>query len=545
MSVTDIQIEPGYRWAETSRDGWRVFWVENINPTPDTFDGFPPDGSIDIERLATALRARKGFFGLIAESATHVVAAVDRIRSFPVFCGGSGETFRISNAARPIRDALGLEKSDPVGVVEFQLSGWVSGEKTVLEGLSQLQAGEYLVYDKSSHAVLRDRYYLFYSARDTEGSEDELVARLDALHDRQYRAIAERAKGRPIWIPLSGGWDSRLIASKLAQIGYPNIQTFSYGTPGNHETRLARDVARVLDLPWFEVPVTGKEYRQYYWSPARKAYFDYSDGLCALPFMQDSSIVASLLAQGRMPRDAIVINGQSGDFITGGHIQPELMGADIDLDRVLDTLLAHHYRMWLNLRTPENMRVARAHMAAILADLRAREPSMPYGAKMTECWEWQERQSKFVVNGQRAYDFCDLDWELPLWEPEYLDFWQAVPIAMKFKQSLYKKCLRENGYRDIFNAVSTEVWRWPGASIAIVPVARLFGLLMGSGAKERIYKTFKWMGHYRYSYAAFGYWKAMQTANIVRDPDSFNIEVWSRENGLPDPLSYAAQGTPA
>jgi asparagine synthase (glutamine-hydrolysing) len=529
-SFGQIVLQSGYGWETHAIGPWKLHWVENTRPNPEVLAGLGDDGTVDPGQLAEALLERRGFYSFIADSPSHLVAAVDRVRSHPIFYAGEGKTFKVSNSARALRDELGLRAYDPVAVTEFQMTCWASGNLTMAAELFQLQAGEFLVYDKLKRLLTRRRYYLFYSEKENPASVDQLIDQLDAIHDRIFKGIIDRAAGRPIWVPLSGGWDSRLIVSKLAKMNYQNVQTFSYGVRGNHETRLARYVAEQLQLPWFEVPATSRQYTAYYWSTKRREYFDFADGLCTLPFMQDVSVLQDLCEQGILPHNAIVINGQSGDFITGGHIHPEQMVADMGVGGVARSLLDHHYIMWQSLRSANNLALMERRLRANLEELIGIAPSMPANARLAECWEWQERQSKFVVNGQRAYDFLGLDWELPLWESDYLDFWASIPLPMRYEQRLYKSCLRLTGYRDIFNLVPTQVWRWPGASIAIVPVARAVGLVLGEAAKDRVYRTFKCFGHYRHSYAAFGYWKSMTQAMNVRDPDSFNIETWLAEN---------------
>jgi len=52
-------------------------------------------------------------------------------------------------------------------------------------------------------------------------------------------------------------------------------------------------------------------------------------------------------------------------------------------------------------------------------------------------FEWQERQSKFLINSARVYDFYGFDWWLPLWDAEFMRFWQTVPLALRRGKEWY------------------------------------------------------------------------------------------------------------
>lgn len=72
---------------------------------------------------------------------------------------------------------------------------------------------------------------------------------LEVLLQATKRLVAY-AQGRPIVIPLSGGWDSRTIALALKKVGYEPLIAFSYGKPKNAEAEVSRDVASQLGIPW-------------------------------------------------------------------------------------------------------------------------------------------------------------------------------------------------------------------------------------------------------------------------------------------------------
>ena len=104
---------------------------------------------------------------------------------------------------------------------------------------------------------------------------------------------------------------------------------------------------------------------------------------------------------------------------------------------------------------------------------------------MYEFWEWKERQSKFVVNGQQVYDFFELNWFLPFWSKSYLDFWSKVPYNLKKNQKLYIQYLREYNYSGLFDQIRFEQVTWPYHKNLILLLARSFGLLFGEKSKKK------------------------------------------------------------
>ena len=82
------------------------------------------------------------------------------------------------------------------------------------------------------------------NAFENDGGQINSYSSIDVLHNlhktefkkkltqellKLMKRIGESCKDRQILIPLSGGYDSRLIASGLKKIGVNNVVCFSYG----------------------------------------------------------------------------------------------------------------------------------------------------------------------------------------------------------------------------------------------------------------------------------------------------------------------------
>ena len=112
-----------------------------------------------------------------------------------------------------------------------------------------------------------------------------------------FRQLVERLRGRPVFVPLSMGLDSRLVVCMLRHIGYDRIETFSYGRAKNCEAAGARQVAHRLGVPWRFVPFTRELGRAFHEQSCRE-YIRFAHRGISIPSMIDVHAVRMLTECG-------------------------------------------------------------------------------------------------------------------------------------------------------------------------------------------------------------------------------------------------------
>ena len=439
------------------------------------------DAGGSAEDVARAVGSLTGHFALIVQVPGRTIAAVDRVRSTPVFFAERDGVVHVDASAVRLRDHLGLgvDDIDPGAALAVAMSGYTVGTRTLYTGLAQLRAGEVLVV-ADGEPPHTERYYTYRAWRGQDRPQDTLVEELTAVTRGLFDDLANLAGDRTILVPLSGGLDSRLVVSGLREVGFDRIQTFAYGLPGNFEAAISERVADRLGVPWFFVPVTHRMMRRAVTDPVHEAYLAWADTCASVPVEHEFLAVAELRRRGWSGHDAIIVNGQSGDFVTGGHVPAALLDptrASSDTERrsaIVDALIDKHYSLWERLRTDANLDLLRTMLwddittVAGLPD----DPARDYG--LYEASEWQNRQSRYIVTNQRIYEFFGFEWALPLWEASYLDFWETVPPHEKFGQALYRRMLERTDWGGVWRSIPGRQYvspRWLRASRPLLKAA--------------------------------------------------------------------------
>ena len=146
--------------------------------------------------------------------------------------------------------------------------------------------------------------------------------------------------------------------------------------------------------------------------------------------------------------------------------------------------------------------------------------------KIYEYVEFVNRQSNYVIQGQRVYDFYDINWELPLWHDKYLDFWNKVPYEFKLDQNLYKYMLIENNWGNVWNTIPINKYF---ISPYYIKLFRDFTKLFFMFKKKENWQKFdrKYINYFTEvvpHYSFFNYFDVIKEKRIARSSVSWHVE---------------------
>lgn len=404
------------------------------------------DGLVDREAWASAAAGINGSFAVVKADDTEVRAAVDRLRSFPLFFADTEEGLIVGDSADAIYPLLRRHQLDSISAGEFRLTGYVTGAQTLIQGLQQIPAGHCLFRcsDEDFARQLRP-YYRFRHRSFSSDGDATLIGKLVETHKRVFERLIHDIGDRPIVVPLSGGYDSRLIGVMLRDLGCRNVLCYSYGIAGNWEARISRELATYLGFRWTMIPYSGERWRGWAATPDFRRYFRESGNLAAISHIQDWPAVYELQRRGELAGDAVFVPGHSGDFLAGSHIPLWYAGRSrITREEVLQSIFSAHYSLWDWPRERDD-RLRSALVQRIEQVCGPITDGTPEeAADRFECWDCQERQAKFIVNSVRVYESFGYEWRLPLFDAELMDFWSRVPLSGRVGRRLYFEFARRH-----------------------------------------------------------------------------------------------------
>jgi len=383
------------------------------------------------ENLVSALKQLNGIFSLVYTSGTDVYIYCDKSRFFPVFYRVVPDLV-ISDEPETL--LLDNDTVNNAACEEFRFTGYTTGTNTLVQDIQQVPPGELLTI--SQNLCIKRAKVFSYQVKPEElrYDQDPVSAMAAAIEKAAARFIQSIGDATPV-LPLSGGYDSRLIACILKAHGYSNTVCFTYGKK-TKEVDISKQVADLLGFRWYFV---NYETLADTWLSLNDEvfirYYRYASKLTSMFYLQEYPAVIYLMQHSLIPENSIFLPGHSGDLL-GGSQFTKVFPVHLRHDHIIDLLIQKKY-----INFPTRGLSLESFRSGLRAGLDLHKEYMPYS--ILEDWDIREKIAKFIINSSQIFTFFGYQVRFLFWDDELVEFFRCLPPEYKNHKRFYNRCLKE------------------------------------------------------------------------------------------------------
>ncbi|MBN2862692.1 MAG: hypothetical protein JXN62_05995 [Bacteroidales bacterium] len=382
------------------------------------------------------LISANGQFSVVIRRNDEIWAAVDRLRNYPLYYTLIDCEFAIGDDSYLVAGMLQDKYLNNEARSSFLSAGFTPNNLTLVDKVFQIEAGSYVVFGRSAKIAF------YHDASDGNIVNQNIFEAGSALYkliNNVFSANLEALSDKFIVIPLSGGFDSRLIAAMCSKYHTGKILCYTYGSADNPEVQPAAEIAQRLGLKWINIVYNKELIKDFLIDGFFNDYYPYVSGLSSMFFMQEYFAVRYLKNSGLIPDDSVFMPGFSGDVIAGSHLIP-VMKKKMNRKQITNIIFREYCRM-IHLSVTD-----RTSLINLIAQRIPTECSNPW--RVFETWDMKERQAKFIVNSAKVWRFFGFEYVIPLWDYNLVKFFSELPFEFKLYKKLYDMVLKETIFRD-------------------------------------------------------------------------------------------------
>lgn len=401
-----------------------------------------------MEEAITEAQSLNGCFGTVIQREDDWLCITDHLRVYPLFVEKYGDTIELTDTIRRAEQWSPKDITSQIVEAEFLTTGFVTGTETLIESVEQLPAGSVILVDENG-IVSRSTWQHCGEAPTATTTKTELKTALVEAFDR----LCTVANNRQMVIPLSAGYDSRILALLAAQSDHENVVTVTHGRKNNSEAKVAKSVAENLGLDWIFIEYSPSKWSNWYHSDSFQEFREWSYDYATLPGHVHMMwpCIQELCRQDAIEADAIFVPGHS--IASPAEHLPEEYTTKQNIHRseLIRDILENNYWLFKHDETITSWFIDR-----ISTSLPDRELIDSHdAARLYEEWDYRERQAKWIHKDIDCYEWFDVDWWLPFWDRELITSWNGVPLQKRQGKLLMRE-IADDWYQEIGDVSTSE-----------------------------------------------------------------------------------------
>lgn len=439
MVEVRLENDLGYKWfysREADKDVWlKGFFIkdEHVYFAQD-FLGYV--SGCTRENLIESCRVADGHFLIVVCDSEGVIVVSDHMRSFPVLIVKRENGYCVTDAISA--QELHNSEFDDLQRSAFENALYTFGEKTLCKDITQVPAGSYCTISEAG--ITYEAYWQFRYAEKQILDKKQAVGVLADGYDKLFATCKELIGERNVVIPLSGGYDSRLILNGLLQNGVEKerIITFTYGRSDYEDRILSEKIAKAVGVRHYFINYCTKDARKFFAREfARFSY--YAAMLVSVPCIQEWYAVSVLKEQGIINENCVFMPGYGG-ILPGHYIQAFMFQDDVDMKQ----LIRKYIRKTMLSNKAGSSKNELAKLQDIIMESKHFTADDNHDINYIESYErliYLEEQSKFILNAVRDYEYVGCEWITPFFFKMQYDVWSQIDNTLRLNNKAYMQCM--------------------------------------------------------------------------------------------------------
>ncbi len=369
-------------------------------------------------------------YSIVLITIEEIIIVSDIVRSYPIF-------YKISDGNIYITDDIHIfedKELSSTAISVFLQAGFSLGQSTIYHHIYGVQAAEILIFNNLTTKAKSQRYFEFKpNLKAKDKSIKDFVTEFDDLMKGIInKFISKIPSDKKLIVPLSGGYDSRIIVNYLRKLNIENVICYSYGRKNNTQSAISERVAKSCNYDWYFVEYTEEKWNNLHKSGLIEKYIDFSFQGVSIPHLQDFLAVYELKQNNIIKDGDVFIPGHTLDMLSGGHFN-NLDLACTDKSTSIKRTSSRHSIVPVTVIQDSYIQT----LDSIYENIEI-SPAL-----FQEFINWQERQAKFICNSCRVYEYFGFEFYLPFWHIKLVNYFLQLNQSNRIERNLFKAAVRK------------------------------------------------------------------------------------------------------
>ena len=254
------------------------------------------------------------FYSLIIHRNKYLFCLTDQVCSYPII-------YQNTKNYNLISDDIKNFKTHKINKLSFKLikySGYTLDNMTIYDNVYNLLPNQRLLIQDNKVTFKKINHYNFIYKKNS--NYKNLEAKFEKILLAIFKNIRDRNLKKKIFVPLSAGYDSRIILSMLKKLKVKNLETFTYGRKNLRDFDVVNKISKKIGVINHKIVVTRSLAIKTYRCKKFNSYLNFCNPGNAPNNFSDYLAIHYLIEKKIIKKGDVIINGQTGDFISGNHI---------------------------------------------------------------------------------------------------------------------------------------------------------------------------------------------------------------------------------